>query len=428
MSIRKELPELVRADVISQETANRISSYYNMKSEQGSHRLYLVFGVLGALLVGLGIILIMAHNWDELSRPAKTGFAFLPLVTGQLLCGYVFFKKPVSITWRESSALFLFFSVGTTLALVSQTYNIPGSLGPFLLTWMALCLPIIYVMKSSIVSLFYIAGITWYASETGYWPYSSEHSTYYWILLAGVLPYYYVLAKNHPQSNFTGFHHWVIPLSVTITLGTVAGTATELMFIAYVSLFGFFYLTGNSIYFEGQRLKRNGYKAVGTLGTVTLLLALSFSGFWDQLSRANLLFSEVITAPEFYTALIITALAAWLFISQQKGRAWSEIKPLSPVFVLFIALFLYGLIFPGVEILINLMVIVIGILTILDGAKQNSLGLLNFGMMILAALIICRFFDIQFSFVTRGLLFVLAGTGFLAANYWMLKKRGANES
>ncbi|MCC5905706.1 MAG: DUF2157 domain-containing protein [Balneolaceae bacterium] len=310
MSIRKELPELVKADVISQETADRISSYYNMKSEQGSNRLYLVFGVLGALLVGLGIILIMAHNWDELSRPVKTGFAFLPLVTGQLLCGYVFFKKPVSIAWRESSALFLFFSVGATLALVSQTYNIPGSLGPFLLTWMALCLPIIYVIRSSIVSLFYITGITWYASETGYWSYPPEHSTYYWILLAGVLPYYYTLAKNHPQSNFTGFHHWFIPLSVTITLGTAAGPATELMLIAYISLFGFFYLTGNSSNFEGQNLKRNGYKAVGTLGTVALLLALSFSGFWDQLSRANLLFSEVITAPEFYTALIITTLVS----------------------------------------------------------------------------------------------------------------------
>jgi uncharacterized membrane protein len=260
MSIRKELPELVKADVISQEVADRISSYYNIKSEQGTNRLYLVFGVLGALLIGLGIILIIAHNWDELSRAVKTGFAFLPLVAGQLLCGYVFLKIPDSITWRESSALFLFLSVGSTLALVSQTYNIPGSLGPFLLTWMVLCLPIIYVMKSSIVSLFYIVGITWYASETGYWSSPSEQATLYWILLSGVLPYYYVLAKNHPQSNFTGFHHWFIPISVTITLGTVAGPATELMFIAYVSLFAFFYLTGNSSYFEGQSLKRNGYK------------------------------------------------------------------------------------------------------------------------------------------------------------------------
>jgi uncharacterized membrane protein len=428
MSIRKELPELVKADVISQEVADRISSYYNIKSEQGTNRLYLVFGVLGALLIGLGIILIIAHNWDELSRAVKTGFAFLPLVAGHLLCGYVFLKIPDNITWRESSALFLFLSVGSTLALVSQTYNIPGSLGPFLLTWMVLCLPIIYVMKSSIASLFYIVGITWYASETGFWSSPSEQATLYWILLSGVLPYYYVLAKNHPQSNFTGFHHWFIPISVTISLGTVAGPASELMFIAYVSLFAFFYLTGNSSYFEGQNLKRNGYKVTGTLGTVVLLLALSFSGFWDHLSQVNLVFSKVITAPEFFVSVIITTLAAWLFITRQKGRALSEIKPLSTVFILFAALFLYGLFFPGAVILINLMVIVIGILTVLDGAKQNSLGLLNFGMMILGALIICRFFDIQFSFVVRGLLFVLAGTGFIAANYWMLKKRGAYES
>jgi uncharacterized membrane protein len=428
MSIRKELPELVKAEVISQETADRINSYYYMKSEQGSNRLFVAFGILGALLVGLGIILIMAHNWDELSRAVKTGIAFLPLVAGQLLCGYVFLKKPDNITWRESSALFLFLSVGATIALVSQIYNISGSLGPFLLTWMILCLPLIFVMKSSIVSLFYIAGITWYASETGYWSSPAEQATLYWILLSGVLPYYYVLAKNQPQSNFTGFHHWFIPLSVTITLGTVAGPATELMFIAYVSLFGLFYMMGNSSYFEGQNLKRNGYKVAGALGTLGLLLAFSFSGFWDHLRQANLVFSEVIAAPEFYTALIITALAAWVYITRQKGRTLSEIKPLSTVFILFAALFLYGLFFPGAVILINLMVIVIGILTVLDGAKQNSLGLLNFGMMILAALIICRFFDIQFSFVARGLLFVLAGAGFIAANYWMLKKRGAYDS
>jgi uncharacterized membrane protein len=428
MSIRKQLPELVNADVISQETADRISTYYNIKSEQGSNRLYIVFGILGALLVGLGIILIIAHNWDELSRTAKTGFAFLTLVAGQLLCGYVFLKKPVSIAWREGSALFLFFSVGGTLSLVSQTYNIPGSLGPLLLTWMVLCLPLIYVMKSSIVSLFYIAGTTWYACETGYWSSPSQHAAFYWILLTGALPHYYILAKNHPQGNFTGFHHWFIPLSVTISLGTVAGPATELIIIAYVSLFGFFYLMGNSSYFAGQSMKRNGYKVAGTLGTIVLLLALSFSSFWDHLSQANLVISEVIAAPELFASVIITTLAAWHLMTQQKGRMFREVKPLSMVSILFVVVFLYGLFFPGAVILINLMLILVGILTVMDGAKQNSLGLLNFGMMILAALIICRFFDIQFSFVVRGLLFVLAGAGFIAANYWMLKKRGTYES
>ncbi|MCC5912908.1 MAG: DUF2157 domain-containing protein [Balneolaceae bacterium] len=428
MSIRKELPELVNAEVISQETADRISSYYNKKSEQSGNRLFLVFGILGALLVGLGIILIMAHNWDELSRPVKTGVAFLPLITGQLLCGYVFLKKPESIPWRESSSLFLFLSVGASIALMGQIYNIPGSLGPFLLTWMVLCLPLIYVMKSSITSLFYIAGITWYATETGFWSSPSEQATLYWILLAGALPYYVMLAKNHPQSNFTGFHHWVVPFSVIISLGTLAGSATELMLISYVSLFGFFYLLGNSSYFKGQKLKRNGYKVTGALGTVGMLVALSFSGFWDHLNQTNLVFNELIAAPELFSALINTSLAGWLFTAQQKGRPLSEIKPLSTVFILFIALFLYGLILPGAVVFINLMVVVIGILMVLDGAKQNRLGLLNFGMVVLSALIICRFFDIQFSFVVRGFLFVLAGAGFIAVNYWMLKKRGVYES
>ena len=428
MNIRKELPKLVNADVISQETANKIINYYTIKSEQSSNRLQLVFGVLGVVLIGLGVILILAHNWDELSRPQKTAIAFLPLVAGQLLCGFIYLKKPDNITWKEGSGLFLFFSVGATLSMVSQTYNIPGNLGPFLLTWMILSLPLIYVMKSSFVSLFYITGITWFACETGYWSYPTEHPTLYWILLAGVLPYYYLLAKNHPQSNITGFHHWFIPLSVTIALGTNASSAPELMVAAYFSLFGLYYLTGISSYFSGQDLIRNGYKITGTVGMIILLLALSFSEFWDHLSRTNFLSNEIITAPELYATLIITALSVWLFTTHQKGRNLRDIKPLSIAFIPFLALFTYGLLYPGAEILINLMVFLIGILMILDGAKQNSLRALNFGMTILVALIICRFFDFQFSFVARGLLFVLAGAGFIAANYWMLKIRGVNES
>jgi hypothetical protein len=51
------------------------------------------------------------------------------------------------------------------------------------------------------------------------------------------------------------------------------------------------------------------------------------------------------------------------------------------------------------------------------------LSLLNYGLLILTALIICRFFDLDMSFVARGLLFVLVGAGFFAANIWMVKKR-----
>jgi len=80
-----------------------------------------------------------------------------------------------------------------------------------------------------------------------------------------------------------------------------------------------------------------------------------------------------------------------------------------------------------VVVLINLFVFVIGMLTIKDGAKQDHLGILNSGLLIITALVICRFFDSDLSFVIRGILFISVGAGFFATNYWLLKKRKTNE-
>jgi hypothetical protein len=38
-----------------------------------------------------------------------------------------------------------------------------------MLTWMVLCLPLVYIMKSSITSMLIIIGITFFACETSYW-------------------------------------------------------------------------------------------------------------------------------------------------------------------------------------------------------------------------------------------------------------------
>lgn len=423
----KDIPDLVKAGIISQETADRIRDYYKNKSGQSANRLFIIFGILGAILVGLGIILIIAHNWDDLSRAAKTLFAFLPLLIGQSLCGYVLLKKRDSISWRESGTAFLFFAVGASIALVSQVYNIPGGTGTFLLTWMLLCIPLVYLMKSSITSLLYIGGITYYAVHLGYWTYPSQGAYLYWLLLLMALPYYYLLYKKNPEGNFMIFHNWFIPLSVLIALGTIARRADELMFIAYFSLFGLFYLLGNREFFARQRPGYNGYKILGSLGTMALLLALSFDWFWEDLRKKDFQFNEVMASPELFASAVISLLAAGLLYQQQKKKPLSRMKPAAPVFILFIITFLVGLSSPVSVVLINLFVFAIGLLTIRDGARQDHLGILNYGLLVITALVVCRFFDRDLSFVIRGILFVSVGFGFFATNYRMLKKRKTNE-
>jgi uncharacterized membrane protein len=424
-NILKHLPELIEAGIISPEKASEIRIFYQQKSPKSQNRLIIVFGILGAILVGLGIILIIAHNWDELPRSARTTLAFIPLIIGQLTGIFVIMRKREDIAWREGTSAFIFFAVGASISLVSQIYNIPGNLSSFLLIWMMLCLPLVYLMKSSITALLVIIGITYYACETSYWHFPNETSGAYWLLLAMLLPHYYLLLKRNPESNFLVMLNWFFPLSITICLGTLAKSSEDLMFIAYFSLFGFFYLTGNSSVFANKLIRNNAYLVIGSAGTITMLLMLSFDWFWNDLAKAEI---NLLNSNEFYIAMAVSFAALVLAAWQIKNRQWKEFQLMNLVFILFIFIYIIGIYSTLVSVvMINLLIFILGLNIIKKGADCNHLGILNYGLTIITALVICRFFDTDISFVIRGLLFVMIGGGFFMANYMMLKKRKTHE-
>ncbi|WP_421804665.1 DUF2157 domain-containing protein [Flagellimonas sp.] len=422
MSLQNDLPELVKAGVISEDTAADIASYYQGKQTSPTNKLFVVFGILGAILVGLGIILIIAHNWDDLSRGLKTVFAFLPLVIGQALCAFSFLKKPGNLAWKESSSVFLFFTVGASIALVSQIYHIPGDLSTYLLTWMLLTLPLIYVMQSPMTSLLCLVGITYYACETSYWGFPTSNSYLYWAMLAAMVPFYYQLFRKNPSSNFVRFHNWLVPLSLVTVLGTLSATLDEFMFIAYISLFGFFYLLGTGAWMPQENTK-NGYTILGSLGTIILLLFLSFNEFWEHLFKKELQLTEIFASQEFVLIVLLTLAASVLLYRTIQQKGIRNLSLFSVVFLVFIPIFFIGTASTIAVVLVNVLIFLLGVFTIREGSRKNHLGLLNYGLLIITALIICRFFDTDLSFVARGLLFVGVGAGFFFANYWMIQKR-----
>ena len=241
------------------------------------------------------------------------------------------------------------------------------------------------------------------------------------LLLA--LPYYYYLFKHKSESNFYTVHNWFIPLSVIITLGTLATDMEELMFVGYMSLFGFLYLIGNIPPLREHKIRNNGYIVLGSLGTVVLLLFLSFDWFWEELRRKDFSMEHWMSSPEFIASVIITLIALILLVYQKMKQSPIVIKPAETVFILFVGIFLVGFSSPYVTLWINLLILAIGIMTIREGAKENHFGILNYGLLIVSALIICRFFDTDINFVLKGLLFVAVGFGFFFANYWMSNKR-----
>lgn len=426
MSIHdRELDELEAAGVIAPETAQNIRTYYRSKRNAAPNRLFSVFAILGALLMALGIILILAHNWDDFPKTVRTALAFAPILIGQALCTFALLRRNDSVAWRESSSVFLAISIGAAISLVAQIYNIPGNFTGFVFTWSALALPLVYLMRSSATSLLYIAGITAYASNAGY-GYPSFLPYWYLLLLAAVIPYYRLLVKYRFDSNFTSFHHWFLCASALIALGAFARRYEEYHFVSYINLFAIFYLIGNFPVFQQKRLFANAWLLLGSLGTVCVLMPLTFAWFWEDLRRKNLE-KDILSSPEFICALLLGIAALALLIKHRRGKPVSGITPVEPVFVLFAITFFLGYRLPEAVVIINLMVFAIGLLTIRRGAQQDHLGILNYGLLIIAVLVACRFFDTDLSFVIRGLLFIGVGAGFIAANSKLLKKRREHE-
>ena len=419
LKLIKELPELIENKVISKEVALSIEQYYHSKQNNSPNKLFMVFGVLGSILVGLGIILILAHNWDDFTRSTKTIFAFLPLLIGQFFVGFSILKKK-SATWKEASGTFLFFAVGASISLVAQIYNIPGNMSSFLLTWILLCLPLIYLLKSNSIMILHLVFITWYACSYGYSFMNYGNSPWlYLALLALSLPHYWQLLKHKLDANITSIINWLVPLSLIITLGTFVEHEEALGFLLYLLLFSLFYNIGKIPYFENQKLRRNGFLITGSLGIVIILLIASFRWLWKDIIRI-----DSFQVQELYMSAILFLMSILTLVYLYLKHKVKSFNIFQFVFVIFTVLFFIGInneIVPA--ILVNMLIFALGVVTVKIGADKFHFGVLNYGLLIIAALVTCRFFDTDMSFVLRGLLFVGVGVGFFLTNYYMLKKQ-----
>lgn len=138
-----ELSGLVSDGVFDEVTADRRRQRYpEPRSLSGARLAVIICAVFGALLIGSGVILLLAHNWEHLGRPARTVIAILPLVVCQVIAGWVLVRRGESTAWREGSATLPTQAPATAIALVNQTHHTGDELEPFLRRWSLLLAPV----------------------------------------------------------------------------------------------------------------------------------------------------------------------------------------------------------------------------------------------------------------------------------------------
>ncbi len=419
----QELPGLVAKGILTQEISDKLHQYYGeVKSVSRTIAMLIILGTIGAILIGLGIILLLAHNWEQFSRFTRAVLSLAPLVIGQGLAVWVLWKRPGSNALKEGTATFLSLMVGASIALISQTYNIPEDTGTFILTWMFLIIPIVYLMQASLPAAIYLIGITaWSAS---YWN-NLPKAILFWPLAALAIPHFIWALRREIYDIRTTILSLVIIICVPIAANFSLGRSWDgSWIIIFPSLYSIFYFLGwmkiDKITTNWQRPMR----LIGAIGLFILAFQFTFRYVWQHIYRSPYAANKDIIGISLVPDCIIITIAILLFYTNLRRKNW-RVALFGAVPLLAILGYLTkggSMIFPF--LIFNIYLFFLSITRIISGVRGNNLAIVNTGMLILAALIIARFFDSDIGFIIKGLVFIAVGIGFLATNLVLSRRMG----
>lgn len=429
----EELPRLVAQGILTPDAEVRLHAHYGpIEMARPARLAVIIFGVLGALLIGAGIILMLAHNWENLSRPVRVVLSFLPLVLAQGLVAWTVLQRPQSLAWREGGGTLLFLMIGASISLIAQTYNISGDLPRFLLTWSLLGLPVVYLVNAVMPALLYLWGITEWA---GYLRYEDSFAAGYWLLAALLLPLLATWLRGGRYRVRPTLLLWAFCVSITIAAGvTIERVLPGLWIILYAGLFALLFLAGEFWFGESESFWARPLRHFGAAGLLVLSFLLTFEWPWREIGWHYWRWEQTLhdepwrAIPDAVLGSVIPLGAVVLLVMTVRrktplGLLFGFLPILATGGYCLVSLFERYAPVAGV---FDLYLLVVGIWLLITGLRIAKQGQMNIGLLVITALLIARFFDSDLSFLLRGLIFIALGVAFLVANIIMLRRKGAN--
>lgn len=135
--LEAKLADWRREGLISDDQADRIAAF---EASRGKPKLALAMAVLGAFTIGVGIIAIIAANWDAIPIGPRLGLHILiNLVLGALVWHWA--GRTAPSVWVEGGVLLLSLSTLALIAHIGQSFQLQGSASGLMGGWLLLSTP-----------------------------------------------------------------------------------------------------------------------------------------------------------------------------------------------------------------------------------------------------------------------------------------------
>jgi hypothetical protein len=427
--LHSQLPAWENGGLLGTEAAEELRRRHPL-GEESPGLAQMIFGALGAMLVGTGLIAVIGYNWNDFGRGTRLMFAFLPLLLSQGFSAWVLVRGSRIPAWaRETAGLLQVLAGGAAIAIVSQIYHLGGTWQDFLFWWILVSLPVLWAMRSHAVVIFHLlASAVWAGYQAAFtrpWP---DTPFLFPLLLLALLPYW---PGWPPQWRMSTTMRWAVTLASMIGFGACAVSAARpIVDKGYYNNFNseamIWMWLATAAVFVLVPLRRDaiaggiGSKPQVILGTLWLL------GFGISMTFADVAEACVAgiggamhTPWGWLLAVLLTVFSV---------LAWRA-RRIALLALAAIAI-LPGLALPFMRVgwenssalllswLCTLYLAALGIVLIVLSLRGDR-GAPRLGATLLAVLVITRMADSGFSLLTKGMGFILVGIAFLAFNLFL---------
>lgn len=446
--LAKESTDWVEKGIIDEQQAVAICKEYGTDYyaiDQNNFLLNVLVG-LGFLFIGVALIVLIGHNWEEIPRAIRM-FGLIAVTAVTQCLGWVRYQKNKNTLLFFLGCLFY----GASIILIAQVYHLGEHMPDGIFWWALGSLPFALLARSPLLMIFTLAlAIIWFFMQVDFYfvpflfpvfvlsalwvLYKAEQTSLFLLLttLFGVglfVDYSFLMATEyfHGENTTIGlgvfdydpFNHFFQELLV--------GMALMILFYAV------------SVYM-GQRPsnKAKDFSVLMRLWvlrfSLILLISFSFEGVWSELLRYN--WKHIIVFGVFLFALLIPAV--WLAKYTNRFK-WVLI--LSGSLLLFIGLFVTTFSIPYNEdirvlekvsdtlylslvaqILSNILAVVVAVVLIIRGISEGVRQYFFMGIVLIIVIGFTRYFDLIGGYIGASLLFLFFSFVLLSsAKYWKNK-------
>ncbi|MHC4194768.1 MAG: DUF2157 domain-containing protein [Planctomycetota bacterium] len=402
-----QLSRWTNENLIDENTADKIRQLYP-QSRTSRPWAMIVFSGIGACVIGLGIILLFAYNWADMSKFTKLAIIFGSIAISHSVGITTFLRSERFKALGEALTIIGTMLFGSGIWLIAQIYHIEEHFPNAFLFWGIGAALLAWTMPSIAQAVIAAILFTLWAIMEG--AAFGTSVPYIFGLLLLLFPLAYI-KRN-------GLLICVLLLALGFsTLFVVAADSDEIVFYSLLSLFTLYTATG-IIQQKFSKFENFGpiYRFLGLAGYFLTLFILCFTEVAEDVMENIELFSGLDTvlywAIPFVLALAGGGIIGRNIIKKVKLKYYSHDLILMPLLLIFFCCYSLSLgrffEWPAI-IIFNLIFLAHVLMMMASGCKEINAPKTILGSVGLAVLTIARFTDLFDSLAVRGLIFVVVG-------------------